>query len=159
MAFAIAGVIGGVGFVDQEACGGEGAGKRGERIAQEAPEDGDEVEAVGVLRGPGEGFGGGFAADGERQIGFGGAVAGDRESFVGKVGEGDLPVAVGEPEGMTAGAAGEVESAAGRQGRAGFDEEGIGRGGLRFAVKEFCVPAVAVSDGIRSHVSGVIILM
>jgi hypothetical protein len=48
-------------------------------------------------------------------------------------------------------AASEIESAAGAEGRAGFEEIWVGIGGLRFASEEFRVPALAVVSRIDGH--------
>ena len=116
-------MIGSIGFVDEQAAGGESPRQGCELLAEQAPEDHDEIEAVRILCGPREGCGGGFAAGGDRKSSLGRALPGNGESFIGDVGQGDAPAALGEPEGVTAGAAGEIESAASRQSGARFDEE------------------------------------
>jgi hypothetical protein len=60
-------------------------------------------------------FGGGFAAESEGEARCRGALAGYCEAFVGDVGEGHVPLELGEPEGVTASAASEVEAATGWQ--------------------------------------------
>ena len=142
-----------VGLVYEQAAGGEQTGKRGELIAQQAPEDDDEVEALAVAR-PGQGFGCGFATESERDACFFCSFCGDGQAFVGNVGEDGVPSALGEPEGVATSAASEVKSAAWSQVRADFDEQGIGFDGLRLACQEFCVPALAIVDsGDGSDVS------
>jgi len=158
MAFGIADVFRRVGFVKKKATGGERGGQQGELTAKQAPDDNDEVEGL-AAGGPGDGFFGGFTARGDGDTGGSSTLGGNGETFVGEVGEGDSPSALGEPEGVAASAAGEVKRAAGSEVRTCFDEEGIGLGGLRFAGEEFCVPAVAVGAGVWSHVSMVILLM
>ena len=143
MALAVTDVLCCVGLVDEQAGGTQGRGERGELIAQQAPEDDDEVEALAGAR-PGQGFGCGFAAKIERDACFFCSFCGDRQAFVGNVGEDDVPSALGEPEGVATSAAGEVKSAARSQVRADFDEQGIGFDGLRFACQKFCVPALAI---------------
>lgn len=86
-------------------------------------------------------------------------MGGDGKAFIGNVGEGDGPPALGEPEGVAAGTAGEIERAAGSESGASFDEERIRFDGLRFAGEEFCIPAVAVGGCVLSHVSMVILSM
>jgi hypothetical protein len=146
----VTGVLCCVGLVDEQASGREQSRERGELIAQQAPEDEDEVEALGCAR-PCQGFGCGFATHRKGEACLLCSFCGKREAFVGNVGDDGVPSTLGEPEGVASGAAGEVESAAGSEVRADFDQQGIRFDGLRFACQELCVPALAIIGHGRGH--------
>jgi len=112
-------------------------------VADQAPEDGDQVERI-PLTCPRNGFGCGLASNVQSDTGFGGALGSDGEAFVGNVGQGSFPTALGKPEGVAPGASCEVESPAWSQVGASFDEQRIGFDGLGLARKKLCVPAIAL---------------
>jgi hypothetical protein len=148
-------VIRRVGFVEERAAGGKGLGQGGEVVAEQAPEDSDEVEWGGLelpsAACPGNGFGGRLAADIQKNAGFGGAFCSDGEAFVRDVGQGCVPSALGEPEGVAPGASSDVKSPAWSQVNAGLDEKRIGFDGLRFAREKLGIPATALVGCIEGH--------
>ena len=149
MTLGIARVSRRVGLVNENATGSERAWQRREFIAEQAPEDDDQVK--GPALGPGDGFRCGFAAEFEREAGFGGALAGDGQGLVGNIGQGCAPAAPGEPEGVATGATSEVEGAARNEIRTRLDQQRVRVEGLRFAAEELRVPAIPISGTIDSH--------
>lgn len=143
VSFGIACVIRSVGLVEEDAAGSERGGQRGELVAEQTPDDDNKVEGMGG-GGPGQGLVSGFVAGRESDCGGACALCGDGEGFVGEVGEGYIPSPLREPQGMTAGATGKVESAPREKAGAGVDQQGIRLGQLRFTGKEFGVPALAI---------------
>src|SRR5581483_9099630 len=106
----------GIGLVDEPASGSEQARQGGEMLAQQNPADDDEIEADVLRSRPGKRVRRGFAAEGKVQGRREGALLTDGQAFVGDVGEGDTPATLSQPESVTAGASGEIESAGGGQG-------------------------------------------
>lgn len=149
----VADVFGCVGFVEQDAARRQRMRDVGEGFAKQAPDDRDEVE--GVIVRPSQSLSSGFVAAGEGEVGGRGPLGSDGEALIRDVGEGDGPPALGEPESMSAGAPGEVESAAGSERRARFDHQRIGFGGLGFASEKLRVPSVTIGSVLQGHLVGV----
>lgn len=150
MSFLVAQVIRRIGLVDQQTPGSQRAGEGREQFAQQTPAHDNQVETL-VSGGPCQGFPCRFATNRKSNTRFGCALFRDGKTFIGNIGQCDVPAARCQPQRVTAGAAGKIQSAPRAKALADFDQERIGFSRLRFAGKKFGVPAITIVGRFHSH--------
>src|SRR5581483_7162271 len=139
MALGIALVFRRVGFVEERPTGRESRGQGRKLIAQQAPDNKDEIE--GLFRRPCQGFFRRLPSKRQDEPSLIGTLACKEKAFVRNVGESRLPATVREPQGMASRAACQIEGAARAQTRADLSYEPIRFNGLGFTAEEFGIPA------------------
>ena len=110
MSFGVTQVIRRAGLVKQRPARSESRRQNRELLAQQTPDNDDQIKRC--FRGrPRQRFFGGFASKLQHKPSLFGALAGNGQSFVGEVGESSIPAMPGEPQGMPSRAPGQIQSA------------------------------------------------